>query len=74
MASVSYENTTPGHFSPDASTPEGLYMNNLNRMTIVSGGSVIEVGANGSLAVSDIATYSGQIREMVPTDQFTVTG
>jgi len=74
MAAVLYSNTTPGHFAPDASTPEGLYMNNLNRLTMIVGGNVAEVQAGGSMTVTDIATYSGQIRELTGNDQFTITG
>lgn len=42
MANVSYADTTPSFFSPDGSTPNGLYMNNLNKLALVVNGEVVE--------------------------------
>ncbi len=74
MASVSYADTTPSFFSPDATTPEGMYMNNLNKLAMIVDGKVVEVDASGNLSVRDIANFTGQIRGLIGTDEFTIVG
>ena len=78
MASMSVTNSAPSFFVPDASTPNGVYIqdNGYVGIVVTEGGSkkVVTLNNNATPSIVAMGSFGFQLRELSSQDLISITG